>query len=753
MKRPLVITLLCAAAVVLAALAIRPGPPATKCAPDPTTTANAAPRATVASNRDVKLQSAPVNAAPAAVEATQARASARDRATLVLTARDPRGAPLPGTWLRVTSDGAVVASAKTKAEGACSLDVPFDVPLVVEATPRPGLDGRGALRVADDAPIVLAPGEWREVDVAFVSDCDGRFVARFLQWQPSFEPEPPPENPETGERLPPLAGAAIRELNRASCGERVERRVGRQLTSLDAQGRVSLCPDDVPTHAWSIELPGWSPKGLGVDPEATQATSMRFEVRPSARLTVEIVDSSPRARAALEVHLCVARSVVEEYRTKTTALEGAFTLIAPVGPDGTATFVDAPSRDGIRLHVVCGGHVVREHPDEVRLTSGAPRTVRIEIGKAPQLAVQVLDATRGSDAHAGKCELALLREGVLSQTASGEGRLDPSNVRSIVRRTLSDEIGRGFFDDLEPGTWWVAIEPFRAPWEKPFARAPVPVAKRIEVHVGDELLEVTLRTWKGLYLRGTVEVPDGRLFPANATAETTPNVLFLARALDGTGTLTGQPERDGTFAIGPVSDGEYELTTFGRGYAPIEPLRVRASDPPIVIRMQLGGAISGRVVDSATGAGVAAEFVLSRIDAPMDEISGSTDDTGAYGSNGLAAGEYAISAISRDGRSGASARIRLDAAQILESIEVSLASRETCGRVRIVLEGAIAPGRVTLWKAGVCRAFAFVDKGAVIELAMPEGACELRLYVGETQIERRDVDVTRGTVSNVRIHR
>jgi hypothetical protein len=202
-----------------------------------------------------------------------------------------------------------------------------------------------------------------------------------------------------------------------------------------------------------------------------------------------------------------------------------------------------------------------------------------------------------------------------------------------------------------------------------------------------------------------------------------------------------------------VTDGEYEITTFGRGYAPIEPLHMRASDPPIAIRLHLGSEIRGRVVDPATGAGVASEFVVSRLDAPMDEISGSTDESGSCGSNGLAAGEYAISAVSRDGRAGVSRRVRVTPGEVVANVDVPLAARESLGRVRLVLEGEIAPGRVTLWKDGACVAFFFVDKAAVLDAPFPEGPCELRLHAGDALVERRDVMVVRGAVAEVRVER
>src|SRR6185436_6847241 len=119
------------------------------------------------------------------------------------------------------------------------------------------------------------------------------------------------------------------------------------------------------------------------------------------------------------------------------------------------------------------------------------------------------------------------------------------------------------------------------------------------------------------------------------------------------------------------------------------------------IRLQLGARIAGRALDVASGQGLACDVVLTRVDGTQLEMLGSSDSAGSYAFAGLAAGEYVVSAFAQDGRAGTSARRRVAAGQALDDVDPLLETPAACGQLRVVLEGAVESGRVTLWQDGV----------------------------------------------------
>lgn len=676
------------------------------------------------------------------------RTDAGTRATLVVQTNDDHGEPLPGTRVHVLAGPALDAveppndASATGDDGAVSIAVPSGQRLVVQVESR---DDIGRLRAFTFARVAVEPltvGQARRVVCTALVDCSQRFRARFV----------------AAESGVPLSSGAIRPLrDRSVRGGRVgDFGAGAPIAELDALGRLELCHTVLPD--WSLfTSAGRSPQMLRpFDTSGDAGPDRDIAVERSAGLSVAIVDRSRRAGGDVVVEVRTDTRWILSPVNRGAVAGGSYVRTERLDPSGVARFVDLPANAPLDVRVQRGSTPICIHPSTVVIGAGEERSLELEIGAGAQLIVDVFDQTwssGGSGMPVKGYEIGLARDGISAADGQTSALVASNDPPKFQRREKTGDRGRVLFEGVEPGTWWVALVPVRKPWDKEIEYALAPVAQRVDIAATDTCREVTLRTWRGLYIRGRIEVPDGRLFPPNAKPDTSPNVILIVHAADGGGGLTGQPELDGSFAIGPVTDGEYVIETFARHYAPIDPIHAHASDGPLVIRMQLGADINGRVIDPGTSQGVVSDFVLSRLDAAMTESSGSTDDAGSCGFSGIAPGDYVISAVARDGRTGVSERVHVEAGQKINDLRVRLQPLESTGRVRIVLEGAVAPGRVTLWKDGVCRAFAFVDKGAVIELPMPEGACELRLYAGETQIERRDVDVTRGTVSNVRIQR
>ena len=528
---------------------------------------------------------------------------------------------------------------------------------------------------------------------------------------------------------------------------------GETCASLDAQGAVAMC---MPTGHSSYRLlhsPGRAPTILATD-EVTAPGSPpnRFALERSATLVLRVVDRESPARPNLVISFaCAARSLVaHEQGTGETLGTAVLDWSAPIDTAGASRIDDLPVHVPLEMRVGGGHSFTVDQFEPLILDPGEVRELTIEIGAVTQLTVSVFD--EHEHAIAG-CAVGVTQHGI--DVAAGQERalVLPGDQPDFQHQGRTDDHGQWMCAALPPGVWWVCLAPTRAPWDEFDANAVAPVAQRIEILANEAQRELTVHTTRGLYLRGRVEVPDGLLFPPGAQRGAMPNVVLITHSVAPGSTLTGQPELDGSFAIGPLLEGEYVIETFARQYAPIEPLRVHTGGDPIVIRMQLGAALSGHVVDAASGNGVQCDVVITKLAGATPEMLGSTDGQGFFGFSGLAAGEYAISAFARDGRTGMAARQHVEAGDAQGDIPLRLEPLANCGQVRMVLEGAIAPGRITLWQDGVCRALYFVDGAMVETVAAPAGELEARLIAGQDLVETRKLSVLRGETAEVRIRR
>jgi hypothetical protein len=696
-----------------------------------------APKLVEDSPRDV-----PSASLEAATQSRQAVSEARE--TLVLTALDPEGHALPDARLSLVGDSSAHAAQvreldhATDRDGVWRIEVPAGLALRVSAAPR--LEPSGARWVLPELAVdALKPGESRSLEVRFVVDCRETFVASFVR-------------AEDGGALT-IGGLYLLRVERD--GDESCLTAGAMCAPLDAQGTAAVCVATWEANCCLVRAPDRAPEILVVGEGQTLVRpSSPFALERSATLVLHVIERTPSPTERLEVELrCEARSLLaREQKVGTTLGHAELRWWTAVDAQVETRAVDLPVRVPLELRVrrASTGAAVYVHPQALILDPGEVRELTIEVGSLTKLTVSVLDEHEHPIAG---CELGLTQHGIDAAAGQEHALVFSSEKPDFLRSDSTDNRGRCVFADLPPGVWWVGLAPTRAPWDELDANAPAPIAQRIEILANEAQHDLTLHTTRGLYLRGRVEVPDGMLFAPGAKRGATPNVILIAHSVELGSTLTGQPEFDGSFAIGPLLEGEYVIETFARGYAPIEPLRVRAGAGPVVIRMQLGSALSGHVVDGASGANAQCDVVITRIGGATPEMLGSTDDQGLFGFSGLAPGEYVISAFASDGRTGMTARQHIEAGDAQGDIPLRLEPPESCGHARIVLEGAIAPGRIALWQDGVCRCLLFVDGASVRTVATPPGELEARLFAGQQQIETRKLSVSRGETAELRIRR
>ncbi|MBK7875395.1 MAG: carboxypeptidase regulatory-like domain-containing protein [Planctomycetes bacterium] len=662
-------------------------------------------------------------------------------ASLRLVALDPDGAVLARTRVRVRSpilphrEPAFVAELATDERGELALDVPADTPLFVKAMDRFARDTLQALSCAavDVAP--LTRGEARTVELRFHAGCESAYRLRFVRAEDGAH----------------VARGSARALVPVDPPRPTPVAPGPEVARVDAEGRAEFCIGVQGLQFVQVACEDRSPCVVYTWSNAEEPRERDVRLERAATLVLRVHD---RSRAASDVlratTACLAASLVPLELREERAPTGWIEWGASVEDDGRARLEGLPSLAPLKLALAHDGSPDYVHPEPIVLQPGEARELVIVLDGGTDLAVTVLDQ---DERPVAERRVGLLRRGVDARPGDTRAVLPSNDVPQFEQRTWTDEHGVARFEHVAPGAWWVALAPTRAPWSPSDPDAVAPIAERIELAPGEPARTFVLHAPRGLYVRGRVETPDGKLFPPDADKDTAPNVILIAQAVEIGGGLTGQPELDGSFAIGPVTTGEFVIETFSRGYAPIEPVCARAGGPPIVIRMQLGARITGRIVDAATREVVRSEVVLTRVDRDEAETLGSGDTDGAFAFDGLAAGEYVVGAFTQDGRIGASARVRVAAGAALGDVAIELAPLARTSRVRVVVEGDVEPGRIGLWQDGACRSAQFVNGAGVFTLSGGAGAAEVRLADARTVLVRRAVVLVDGATTDIRIER
>lgn len=552
----------------------------------------------------------------------------------------------------------------------------------------------------------------------------------------------------------PVPNAVLRRLEVVGVGGAYDSISGALVTPgaeearADARGRVELVLGERTPDRLYVEAPGRAPIVVATMQPAERGAARDYALERAAQLVVRVHDRASKPEGVLAARLTTTPGELMPARDREElgVLPEFLRWSTAVDARGGAVLEALPVLAPLALEITRGLETVYLHGERLILQPGESRELDIDIGAGTRLSVRVVDQAEQPVANT---YVGLTRRGIEAAARSPRALLPSNAPIAFETKRLTDADGVAVFEGVAADAWWVAVEPTRAPWDPEVANAVAPCAKRVAIETWERTHEVTLEAARGLYLRGRVETPDAPVLAPGAPARTTPEVVLIAHAVGMGGGLTGDPLADGTFALGPVTEGEYAIETFSRKYAPTAPVRARGDGPPIVIRMELGARIDGRVVDGATG--VRCDVVLARVDGAQPEVLGSSDAEGRFAFGGITPGEYVVSAYTQTSRLASSARVAAgaDAAAIV----LDLLPVDRTGIARIALEGAVEHGRIGLWQDGVCCSARFVSAAGVFTLCGRAGPAELRFADEHGLIERRAVELAGGATTDVRIER
>jgi hypothetical protein len=566
-------------------------------------------------------------------------------------------------------------------------------------------------------------GERREVELRLATGLDLRFVARVV-------------DDESGEPLTEAHArlGTIGEIGKSSDASDGDAKDGRKRLQADGEGYIEVVVGswqgliarvDAPGYAWVPVVPS--------EGHATRDLAHEVRLRRAGSVEAHVVALGALALEGIRVELS------GDYH-RLVELQSSTQFVFSRDPARWSALTDAQGRcriDGLPPGVPLDlsarpqGEKVVRIPGQISLAAGETRVVEIELGGGATLTGWLKDV---DGAAVGRAEVWLMARSKVS------GMCMLSHEEASARTTRTDADGRFRYEQVPDGEWLVGCSP-----DGPFA----PHSTVVVVADGRAGREAGLIADGSLFLRGRVLDPEGRPVEAHVFAGGSESGCF---ASDDAGA-------DGSFAIGPLVRGSYMVSAMASdpraSLTGSEPLTVDAGTSDLILTLQRGGVISGRVVDPITGLGVQADVV-----AAVNGVSGeggfwmlTSSEDGTFRIDGLAVGTYSLAASTNGIQFAQRHGVQLAAGQVVTGQVLSL---EPGARLRVRYDGSSQYGHVRISRDGIPVAFEGIEPGGEATLVVPAGTLEVLWseYAGTNRTSRtQSVDVAVGDLVTVEFER
>jgi len=588
---------------------------------------------------------------------------------------------------------------KTADDGVHEFTVPVLQPYFLRVT-----GNRKAESVRVRVP-ALEPGERRDLKLELLTGEDLEFFGRVVS--------------DTDGRA--LAEAEIEAQLPSRHADGFVRSVRWRAIPVDVDGGFHLQTASWRSPTLRVSAPGHLPGVVEVGRGHEDVSlEQRIPLKESATLNVSVVDSDGHPVGALQVVVSIP-------------LDSQFAMgpRLPVGVRadteqttdefGTCVLEDLYPGVSLDLGVFEDGKPVQGMPSRsLELAPGEVRSLEWRVEGGVELRGRLIDQYDEPVAHQ-EVWVKALEEHDFPAFQTYE---EPTS------RASTDADGAFVLEGLQPGTWIVGPAPPSDEVEFPDPDALSSATQKVEIERGKLPDSLIVRAWRGLYLGGTVLVPSG---------SSPTDVQLSADARDRGCYVTGNAMEDGRFLLGPLSEGDFELSaTLGRRSDLGTETVAHAGEMEIVLRLERGLAVTGFVRVGDTDRVVEARVTLLASDVRSYIVS---TYRGRFRLEGLEPGSYVLMAQSSEGLFGFLDGVVPAPA---EDAEPSVIDLEPAATLRVKYAGSLDRwGAAIHWKDWTI-GYAGSHSASGGDVVVPAGALRIDFWREGEGVESRTIEVTVG---------
>ncbi|MCK6446579.1 MAG: carboxypeptidase-like regulatory domain-containing protein [Planctomycetes bacterium] len=590
----------------------------------------------------------------------------------------------------------------TDAEGRVDFEVPAGIAFTAAVAPASlRREGRPIASAEQASTSALAAGETRELLLELAAGPDIVFCGRVVAAE---DDSPIPgarirmRTPLPGEPPVHVSDAAGRfELHSASSLDSQQFTV--KSTDRSDRSARAVQGHERPEHAFVVRLARTAtlrvqlrdPSGGAIDEAQVSATTSRFGLMEPQDFELEL------------------------FSADLDGTDPSWTALATL--DGRCELSDVAPNVPLDIEVRRDDRVVLQREDAVTLEPGETRELELTIGSGATIEGRVQDS---ADRAVGGAKLWLVKS-EYDEIAYLQ-RYDKPNAS-----TVADADGRFRFERVAAGKWKLGPAPGderRATVDESLL-APAPML--VEVAPDATVVDVTMVVHRGLFITGTVLDDEGHRVS---------QIGVRARAEPASFLHTNSDE-DGSFVLGPLAPGEFELQAgeldgeFAAG--PIVTVRAGARD--VVLRVVPGGTLFGSVVDAAGASHQATLTVQQSGGDGLDRHGYMTSTDGEFRLEGLNAGPHAV--IARSGLLVGVAAATAVGGEERGPLRIELKQGAS---LELVWKGAGASAQYVLRSGNVDVAASWTTKRGPSVDVVPAGALSIDFEDTATR-ERRTVNV------------
>jgi hypothetical protein len=478
------------------------------------------------------------------------------------------------------------------------------------------------------------------------------------------------------------------------------------------------------------------PPSAALNPSATADDHvLHTELTGSAMLRARLLDAGGRPISGARVRLAVDPDETVARRRRALADESEIRRWnGQTNADGTCVLQGLPAELLLRPGILRDARAPAVELEAFTLERGEVRDVVWRMTDGYELTGLVLDQ---EDRPVADLEV------LLARPVPGLTPADQVYVESdIVARARTDKAGSFRMSAVPAGTWWLGPEPPGG--QHRATRNVVALALVVEIPPRSSSADIVLHVERGLSIRGRVVDPNG----ASAGRQ-----WVTAKQESSEVPVAVMSAADGTFSVGPLRAGRCELYVGGGGdvsgseyLAPSKPVIAQAGDGGVVLQLEIGGTIDGRVIDRRTGAGVQARIWLSaRGTTPFSLVESSTAPDSSFRFQHLNAGTYDIGVQSAAGLCGIAKGIVVEASAPTKGVVVHVDPNATLlvryvgtperAGVGVKMDGVRLPGG------------GMIARGTTMNVFVPAGRSVLEVYLlGQGEMPERSIDIAAGEV-------